>query len=116
MNATIAYLAPEIPALSAPFVYREILALRNKGFDVLPVSIHPPTEQADEDTVLSLAETVKLYNMGIFSFLIAAVICKFRHPIRYIRTALMLLDDMIHVGFFTKRSATLAFHLSLIHI
>lgn len=38
----IAYLAPEIPALSATFVTTEILQLEKLGITVLPVSVHRP--------------------------------------------------------------------------
>ena len=33
----IAYLAPEIPALSATFVYNEIIALQCSGYTVVPL-------------------------------------------------------------------------------
>ena len=38
----LAFLAPEIPSLSATFVYNEILNLEQKGLEVLPVSLHIP--------------------------------------------------------------------------
>src|SRR5687768_16978317 len=38
----IAYLAPEIPALSATFVYEELLAVERRGLRVLPFSVHAP--------------------------------------------------------------------------
>ena len=41
----IAYLAPEIPALSATFVYNEILKLEDSGFRVVPLSVHQPHSQ-----------------------------------------------------------------------
>jgi len=39
---TIAYLAPEIPALSATFVYEEMLGLQELGYPILSVSVHKP--------------------------------------------------------------------------
>lgn len=42
MTETIAYLAPEIPALSATFVYEEMLGLERKGVVVVPFSVHRP--------------------------------------------------------------------------
>ena len=36
----IAYLALEIPALSATFVYNEIFVLGKSGFQFLPFSVH----------------------------------------------------------------------------
>lgn len=42
MKKNIAYLAPEIPALSATFVYEELLALEQRGYRVLPLTVHHP--------------------------------------------------------------------------
>ncbi len=106
----IAYLAPEIPALSATFVYHEILALREKGFDVLPFSVHPPASPATEECARALAaETTLLYPLGTASFLAAAVACKLRHPLRYVATAVMLLGDMATLGFFSRAAAGLLY-------
>lgn len=110
MKPHIAYLAPEIPALSATFVYHEILALREKGFDVLPVSVHPPAPPATEKCASMLAaDTIQLYPHGTVSFLAAAVYCKLRHPIRYLSAAVMLLRDMAAVRFFSRDAAGLVY-------
>jgi glycosyltransferase involved in cell wall biosynthesis len=45
-SPTIAFLAPEIPALSATFVYEEMLGLERRGVDVVPVSVHFPIRPA----------------------------------------------------------------------
>ena len=106
----IAYLAPEIPALSATFVYHEILALRGKGFEVLSFSVHPPASPATEQCAALLAkETLQLYPLGTASFLAAAIYCKLRHPLRYLSAAGMLLGDMITVGFFSRATAGLLY-------
>lgn len=42
----IAYLAPEIPALSATFVYEELHGLERRGFAVLPLSVRRPAQPA----------------------------------------------------------------------
>ena len=106
----IAYLAPEIPALSATFVYHEILALREKGYEVLPVSVHPPAAAATEQCATLLAkETLQLYPMGTVSFLAAAIYCNLRHPLRYLSAAGMLLSDMIAVGIFSRAAAGLLY-------
>ena len=106
----IAYLAPEIPALSATFVYHEILALEEKGFDVLPISVHPPASPATEESARNLAaQTILLYPQGIATFLLSAVRCKLRHPGRYLVTALSLLSDMVSLGFFSRGAAALLY-------
>ena len=42
----IAYLAPEIPALSATFVYEEMLALERRGLSLIPITVRKPAEPA----------------------------------------------------------------------
>ncbi|MFT5521837.1 MAG: colanic acid/amylovoran biosynthesis glycosyltransferase, partial [Enterobacterales bacterium] len=55
----IAYLAPEIPALSATFVYNEILQLEKIGHDVVPFSIHKPRVLAQDDKLTGLRARVR---------------------------------------------------------
>lgn len=45
-SPVIAYLAPEIPAHSATFVYEEILAMEKRGVVVMPFSVHHPLQPA----------------------------------------------------------------------
>lgn len=45
-SACIAYLAPEIPALSATFVYEEIFAVEKQGIDVIAITVRKPQKQA----------------------------------------------------------------------
>lgn len=42
LSVPLAYLTPELPALSAIFVYEESLALERRGYPVLPLSVHAP--------------------------------------------------------------------------
>ena len=110
MKQRIAYLAPEIPALSATFVYHEILALREKGFRVLPISVHPPASPAGEAAARALAgETVLLYPRGGASFLAAALRCALRHPLRTLSALGMLLRDLASVGAFNRCAAGLCY-------
>jgi len=104
----IAYLAPEIPALSATFVYHEIMALGRMGFDVLPVSVHPPAAPALEEEARALAgRTILLYPQGLWSFLMAALHYQLRHPCRYLATVAMLLGDMRTLGCCSRAAAGL---------
>lgn len=57
----VAYLAPEIPALSATFVYEELLALERRGVAVQPVSVHKP-ESVVHDEFDLIRRTVVLYD------------------------------------------------------
>jgi glycosyltransferase involved in cell wall biosynthesis len=53
----IAYLAPEIPALSATFVYEELLGVERRGIVVIPCSVHRPGQPAQGQH--ALAERVR---------------------------------------------------------
>jgi colanic acid/amylovoran biosynthesis glycosyltransferase len=54
----IAYLAPEIPALSATFVYEEIYGLERRGFRLVPYSVHLPDNPAEGQGSLADRVTV----------------------------------------------------------
>jgi len=67
----IAYLGPEIPALSATFIYREILALERRGVSVLSLSVHKPKHAATETEAWELARrTVYLYAASLLRLLL----------------------------------------------
>lgn len=61
MSITIAYLAPEIPALSATFVYEELLAMERRGYRVLPFTVHVPKSRAKGQEALA-ARCITLYD------------------------------------------------------
>lgn len=80
----IAYLGPEIPALSATFVYQEIAALMAQGYDVVPISVHRPGHVASGGAAERIAtRTVYLYDEGFGSFAGAALRQAFRTPGRF---------------------------------
>lgn len=64
-QAPIAYLAPEIPALSATFVYEEILGLERLGLRIIPFSVHAPIALAVEHAALASRVTI-LYGPSPF--------------------------------------------------
>ncbi|RME43073.1 MAG: hypothetical protein D6796_13555, partial [Caldilineae bacterium] len=56
--ATIAYIAQMLPNLHATFIYREIFALRKRGFRLLPLSVRrPDPRQLSAEAKPLLAET-----------------------------------------------------------
>lgn len=61
----IAFLAPEIPSVSATFVYEEIYALDAKGLRVFPFSVHRAKEMGREHESL-IRRTVYLYDLYSF--------------------------------------------------
>lgn len=63
---TIAYLAPEIPARSATFVYQEVHELERQGYSVKCYSLHRPFDSAPDQSSLE-EKTCYLYDGGYFS-------------------------------------------------
>ena len=99
----IAYLASEIPALSATFVYNEILGLQEKGYIVVPISVHVPSSPVKEDRVAVLAnQTRYLYQEGFLKIFLANIIVFFTSPIRYLKGAFKVLNDAIQCGIFNR--------------
>jgi glycosyltransferase involved in cell wall biosynthesis len=110
MKPAIAYLAPEIPALSATFVTHEILALKKRGFQVLPISVHQPAAPAlDQDAKRLETETVYLYKHGIVSFLSALATQTTLHPARTASAFRLWLADIFNTGLFTRNAAGLTY-------
>ncbi len=95
----IAYLAPEIPALSATFVYNEILALQERGYEVVAFSVHVPAAAVLENRVDALrAATHSLYRKGFADFILAALSLLCVTPRAFCRTISMVLHDTTTVG------------------
>lgn len=99
----IAYLAPEIPALSATFVYNEILALQERGYQVVTLSVHAPSTAALENRVEALrVATHYLYRKGLADFIMAALSLLRETPRNFFRTIKMALRDASAVGLFSR--------------
>ena len=97
MAPRIGYLGPEIPALSATFIYEELLGLRRRGLDVRAYSIRAPVHPAAAQRELQL-ETRVLYRRPAPLQIAAALLTL---PIfgRRVGAAMRLLrGDMASVG------------------
>lgn len=78
-GVSVAYLAPEIPALSATFVYEELYALERCGFHVFPFSVHAPKTKAVGE--LELSERVDvIYKKDKLLFFINGLFLMFFQP------------------------------------
>lgn len=93
----IAYLAPEIPALSATFVHEELLALERRGLPVLPVSVHRPAHAAPGQEALA-GRTRVLYAGPVAERLAESVSALPRFGVRSLRALALLIADMSSVG------------------
>tara|TARA_R110001606_G_scaffold395664_2_gene568553 strand:- start:183004 stop:184239 length:1236 start_codon:yes stop_codon:yes gene_type:complete len=106
----IAYLAPEIPALSATFVYNEILALEELGNEILPISVHKPKDEAMDSRLSSLKNNViHLYDISKFSVIKSNLYMSLLHPICYLHTLWLLLTDMFKLGVFSRNALGLGY-------
>lgn len=105
-NMTIAYLAPEIPALSATFVYNEILEVEKHGIRVVPISVHVPGVQALEGPARELAErTCYLYRNSLPVFLRDALVLSFTRSEEFFKALRHAGRDALHVGPFNRTAA-----------
>lgn len=90
----IAYLAPELPALSATFVYEELLALERRGIPVVPFSVHRPVAAVPGHEPLA-RRTQVLYDGAVVPAGFAAM---FRFGARAFTALQWLVADIASVG------------------
>lgn len=106
----IAYLAPEIPALSATFVYNEILKLDDLGTEVVPFSVHKPFSEATNPALGKMKEKViHIYEYSKIRVFFSHLLLLLQHPLRYLGTLKLVLADMLKLGLFTRNAMGLAF-------
>lgn len=95
----IAYLAPEMPALSATFVYQEILELKKMGLCIIPISVHRPANTAQSDKLKELEqETFYLYEQSRVSILLRNIFLAFSAPVKYLSVFSLAISDSLNVG------------------
>jgi glycosyltransferase involved in cell wall biosynthesis len=95
----IGYLAPEIPALSATFVYNEILLLENFGYRVIPISVHQPSFAAKEKNLEDVRHrTDYLYQTSFRSILTDNLRMLARRPVSYFKTWVTAVSDAWQMG------------------
>lgn len=104
----VAYLAPEIPALSATFVYEEIYGLERRGFRVVPYSVHVPGNPAKGQDALSDRVTV-LYGGKPLVELLQSLAGWPLLGVRAVLALRYLLADMAELGVFRLGSWKLVY-------
>ncbi len=106
----VAYLAPEIPALSATFVYKEIQTLESLGVEIFPFSIHEPFNEASEKSLDALKQkTVFVYQNSLLNILVLNLFLLVSVPVNYISSFFMLFTDMLRMGLITRKSLGLVY-------
>jgi len=106
----IAYLAPEIPALSATFVYDELLGLVRRGIIVKSISVRRPTHPAESERDLQRATEV-LYAQPPIVLAFVGVLSALRLRPGLGKAFGWLASDMAAVGFHRLSAWKLAFQL-----
>ncbi len=100
----VAYLAPELPALSATFVYNEIFGLRERGYEILSFSVHPPQQSGWQEKRLAdlAASTTVLYRYSLCGLTLALVSCLVSMPGNFLKAMATLIKDVIHLRPWTR--------------
>ena len=97
-KAKLAYLAPEIPGLSSTFVYNEIFALEDEGFDIATFSVHRSGNFSEDAKLQAVVDkTFYLYEKGIAKILKTNLAVFLSSPLRYLCQLVMCLGDMLSV-------------------
>ncbi len=89
----IAYISQLLPNLTETFVYREIFALRQRGFKVMPLSIHAPSIKQLSSEAHDLArETSYVFPLDKRRFLTAHAYYLQTRPHKYLPTLAYILS------------------------
>ena len=106
----IAYLAPEIPALSATFVYNEMLAVEELGHEVIPFSVHQPQAVATDGRLESLNQRVtNLYKTSRLDIMLDHLKLLFSRPLSYCKAMGYLFSDIWHEGLIKRNCLGLVY-------
>jgi colanic acid/amylovoran biosynthesis glycosyltransferase len=105
---TIAFLAPELPALSATFVYEELLGLERRGLRVMPITVRKPSSPATGQEPLS-RRTHVLYGRPAPILALQALTLLPTFGAGTARAFAWLIRDMASVGLFRMIAWKLAY-------
>jgi len=93
----IAYLGPEIPALSATFIYEELLGLERRGVQVLPFTVRRPAQAAAGQQALA-GRTRVLYDRPAPAMVLDGLVALPAFGARTLKALGWLARDMLRVG------------------
>jgi colanic acid/amylovoran biosynthesis glycosyltransferase len=94
----IAYISAWFPRRSETFVYREVRALRARGWDVKTISLYNPSEPGLAEFADLEAGNLIFYESGMLATLVHFTAESLTHPIRSVTTFLTALRDAIAPG------------------
>lgn len=104
----IAYLAPEIPALSATFVYEEMFGLQDLGCSILPISVHKPLHPAKGHEQL-ISRTNYLYDQAPLKLVLAGLLQLPFLGFGAFKALRLLMSDLVSCGLHHLETWKLAF-------
>ncbi|PKH85173.1 glycosyltransferase family 4 protein [Colwellia sp. Bg11-28] len=108
-NKKILYLAPEIPALSATFVYNELLKLRELGLDVAVASVRDSTAKVDTKTEQKVGNVFVIYKHSFLAALFVLIKVFLMQPIKVVRSFSWLVFDLFSIGLFSRNALGLIY-------
>ncbi len=101
----IAYLAPELPALSATFVYNEILQLEQLGDSVLPFSVRRPHSIVENSELDGLKKNVVfIYEQKKHRVVLNHIKLLCTRPVLYLKSASLLIKDVFSLGVVSRNA------------
>ncbi len=109
LNKKTLYLAPEIPALSATFVYNELIQLRDLGLEVSVASIRESSAKVDSVTEEKVGDIFVLYNINFVIALFYLLRVFVSYPLNAIKTIGWLIKDIFSIGLFSRNAVGLIF-------
>jgi colanic acid/amylovoran biosynthesis glycosyltransferase len=109
-NKRIAYLAPELPSLSATFVTNEIWTLEAMGEEIHPYSIHRPHHKAHGEKAAELAaRTPIVYEKSMGRNLLDLGWTAVHHKRSMVTASLQLIGDIFKTGIIRIESMKLIY-------
>ena len=109
----VMYLASEIPALSATFVYKEILRFEKIICPVEVVSIRQPESPADVEIQERFENRVTfLYESSLGKRLLSVMKMLFRRPLNFLKATQSFFFDLMSVGVITRNALGLGFRFT----
>ncbi len=106
----VAYLAPEIPALSATFVYNEIFQLEELGLEIEVFSVHDNQAKFSDPELQCLQNrTHFLYRTSVLSIIADQIHVLRKKPVSYIKGLFFLFSDIKNTGIFSRVGMGMAY-------
>ncbi len=106
----VAYLAPELPALSATFVYNEIFQLEKLGLDIATFSVHDNQAIFSDLDLQGLKKrTIFLYQTSKLTVILDQFELLIKYPGAYAKGLSLLFKDIKNTGVFTRLGMGLAY-------